>query len=455
MFNSEFYPTPRHVLDMMGIDCYGKICADFSAGKGDIVDYLKEHGASRVVACEINEDLCKILAPKCELIGRDFFTVEAAQVSHIQAIYINPPFSNADRHILHAWNVAPEGCEITALCNWETVRNSTYSSFRTELQKLIELYGEMQNLGSCFTIAERKTNVEIGLVKLFKPAVSEGFDFDGFYLLDDTEEGENGIISYNEIRAIVNSYVAAVKCFDKCAEVMHEMNKNTNAFGYSQTFSFTVEYNQTVCTKEDFARAMQVKAWKHIFKKVNIEKYVTKGVMADINAFINSRINYPFTMKNVYRMLEIIIGTRTSIMNRAIVEAVDNFTKHTHENRYGVEGWKTNEGHLLNKKFICGWISTISYSGGMELRTYQCRNTDYIIDLIKALCFITATDFDSLKPAYEWRNMKPNTWYDWGFFEFKVFKKGTGHFKFKDEKVWENLNRTYAKIKGQALPEKF
>lgn len=453
MFNSEFFPTPRHVLDMMEVDCYGKVCADFSAGKGDIVDYLKEHGASRVVACEINEDLCKILAPKCELIGRDFFQIEAAQVSHIQAIYINPPFSNADKHIMHAWKVAPEGCEITALCNWETLDNK-YSSGRKELGELINTYGCKRNLGSCFSTAERKTDVEVGLVKLFKPAVSSDFDFDGFFLNDDEERGEDGIMSYNEIRAIVNSYVAAVKCFDKCRDAMVEMNRCTSNFGFSQNFSFTVEYNQTVCTKEDFARHMQMKAWKYIFNKVNIEKYVTQGVMADINAFINSRLNYPFTLRNVYKMLEIIVGTRASIMNRAIVEAVDNFTKHTHENRYGVEGWKTNEAHLLNKKFITGWISTLSYSGGLELRTYQCRSTDYVIDLMKALCFITATDFDSIKPAFEWRNMKANTWYDWGFFEFKVFKKGTGHFKFKDEKVWENLNRTYAKIKGQVLPEK-
>ena len=73
MFNPEFFPTPVHVLDQMEIDCYGKICADFSAGKGDIIDYLKRNGAERVIATEINEDLCKILAPKCELIGRDFF----------------------------------------------------------------------------------------------------------------------------------------------------------------------------------------------------------------------------------------------------------------------------------------------------------------------------------------------------------------------------------------------
>ena len=48
-------------------------------------------------------------------------------------------------------------------------------------------------------------------------------------------------------------------------------------------------------------------------------------------------------------MLEIIVGTREQTMNRAIVEAVDNFTRHTDENRYGIEGWKTNSGYMLSK----------------------------------------------------------------------------------------------------------
>ncbi|MBK7885516.1 MAG: DUF4942 domain-containing protein [Chitinophagaceae bacterium] len=82
---------------------------------------------------------------------------------------------------------------------------------------------------------------------------------------------------------------------------------------------------------------------------MNIQKWVTSGVMRDINEFINNRKNYPFSMKNVYRMFEVIVGTREHTMNRAIVEAIDNITKYTHENRYGLPGWKTNEGHLLNK----------------------------------------------------------------------------------------------------------
>lgn len=35
---------------------------------------------------------------------------------------MNPPFSNADEHILKAWEIMEEG-DIVALCNSETLRN--------------------------------------------------------------------------------------------------------------------------------------------------------------------------------------------------------------------------------------------------------------------------------------------------------------------------------------------
>jgi hypothetical protein len=450
MFNSEFYPTPLSVIEQMGIDCYDKVCLEPSAGKGDIIDYLNKNGASEVLACEQNKDLATITGSKSQLIANDFFTVTSEQVSHVNIIVMNPPFSNADKHIMHAWNIASEGCEIIALCNYQTISNS-YGYSRGELRQTINDYGEAQNLGDCFSQAERKTGVEVGLIRLFKPVLSEDFNWDGFFYAMETESHIDGLMSYNEVRAIVNTYVAAVKCFDRAKEIGDELSRLTG----EQAFEIIVGQQKNITTKEQFAREFQIKQWKRVFSKLNIEKFVTKGVMQDINKFTNSRLNYPFTMKNVYRMIDIIIGTREATMNRAIVEAVDNFTKHTHENRYGVEGWKTNEGHLLNKKFICGWIVSHSFSGGLELSTYQNRNTEQVVDLMKALAYITGIDFSCIPSVYEVNKdkLQPNTWYEWGFFDFKVFKKGTGHFKFKDEKVWEQLNRTYAKIKGQVLPE--
>ena len=46
-------------------------------------------------------------------------------------------------------------------------------------------------------------------------------------------------------------------------------------------------------------------------------------------------------------------------------------------------------------------------------------------------------------------------WYDWRFFKVKVFKKGTMHVIFKDEKVWGLFNRESAKAKGFQLASKF
>ena len=117
MFHSEFYPTPLHVIQMMGLDCKNKVILEPHAGKGNIVDYCLSNGAKEVLSMEINKDLQEIVKQKSTLIGEDFFECKTEQISHIHAIYMNPPFSNADRHILHAWEIAPDGCEIVSLCN--------------------------------------------------------------------------------------------------------------------------------------------------------------------------------------------------------------------------------------------------------------------------------------------------------------------------------------------------
>src|SRR3990167_7680119 len=127
MFNKDFFPTPEAVaLQMLeGYDVAGKVVLEPSAGKGDIIDVLQSQGAE-VIACETNKDLQKIVKSKCKLIAEDFLTVEAAQVSHISFIVMNPPFSADEKHILHAWEIAPAGCVILALCNLATVEHHVY-----------------------------------------------------------------------------------------------------------------------------------------------------------------------------------------------------------------------------------------------------------------------------------------------------------------------------------------
>lgn len=126
----DFYPTPEKVIEEMlrGHNVDGKIILEPSAGSGNIVEYLQKNYAKEVIACETNEKLRRIVESKCRVIADDFLKVQREDVSHIDMIVMNPPFSDARRHILHAFEIAPGGCEIISLCNDSDLRGNYYNT---------------------------------------------------------------------------------------------------------------------------------------------------------------------------------------------------------------------------------------------------------------------------------------------------------------------------------------
>jgi len=513
MFNKDFYPTPDEVSDSMDIDCFGKVVLEPHGGSGNLIDYLKNKGAKTVLSCEINEKLAKITQSKCdEFITYDFLSVVSEQISHIDMIVMNPPFSTAAEQITHAWEIAPEGCEIITLVNFSSVNGYTSGRYR-EVSKLINNYGHLTNLGEVFSNgAERTTNAEIGLIKLYKPMISEGSNFEGFYM-DDDDAGEDGLMKANKIHHIVGLYKQSLQRVDAVFSAGKILTESSGFFGTGAVgVSMHTQRGdrEVIMNKEVFAVSLQKSAWKKIFAKLDMERFVTSQVMKDINKFCERQNNVPFTVRNIRKMFDILVGTQDAIFNRSLVEAIDNFTRHTHENRFGVEGWKTNDGHLLSKKFIVNNVVERCYSSRFSLKYGYAR--DKINDLNKVLCRLTGTNFKSIRELrsvfeyggestkgiekFEYKKeykkgdrvldsrgglyilevdsftssgfgdeprrskgwIKPelyrSTWYDWGFFRFKFYNKGTMHLEFKTKSDWETLNRKYAEIKGQVLPEK-
>jgi hypothetical protein len=469
MFNKDFYPTPKEVIEQMmfGIDIANNVFLEPSAGNGNIVDYLNENHAKEVITCEINPDLAKITASKSRLIANDFLTVQATEISHVHAIIMNPPFSADEDHILHAWNIAPGGCIIVSLCNNNTInRHWDVSKKRQELRELINLHGRSEYLGECFSTAERKTDVSVSCVWLYKPKQGDDEFADYFSMEDDDFASlESGIIQYNFVRDIVNRYVGAIKLFDKIEPLTKEVNELTNPisqygikFGAYETGHSNYGSNQI--TRETYKKELQKQAWKRIFNEMQMNKYVTEGVKATINKFVETQIHIPFTMKNVYKMLEIIVGTHGSRMNQVIVEAFENICSFAwKENCTGGEKWKTNSDYVVNKRFIVPYICR--YENYLSSKDYV--NVSYggsyavkIDDVVKALCHITGTNYDKCNPLSEFLRQNKaewGKWYEWGFFRIRGYKKGTMHFEFQDEKVLEMFNRRVAEIKGWRLPE--
>ena len=102
------------------------------------------------------------------------------------------------------------------------------------------------------------------------------------------------------------------------------------------------------------------------------------------------------------------------------------------------------------------WIISSYSLHGSKVSIDEWRgNGELMVDLTKALCHLTSRRFDEIPRLGSFSQIETNVWHDWGFFEFKAFKKGTGHFKFKDDNVWALFNQNIARIKGFPLPESF
>lgn len=529
IFGKDFFPTPQTVINQMlfRLDLEGKTVLEPHGGSGKIIEELKLQGAN-VLTCEISDDLAHIAAEKADqFIKSDFLKVESHEISHINYIIANPPFSKDTEHILHMWDIAPEGCEIISLCNSETIKK-TYSSTRRKLLSIINANGSHESLGDCFSNAERKTDVNASLVKLYKPKTKSEDEFNGYFdLSEECENQKEGILKHNEIIELVNRYVGAVKMFDDVNKAQTTLNNLISPIShYDHRIEFKAVYTDSNkkyndINREVFKKELQKSAWKSVFEKFDMERFVTKSVLEKINKFVEQQTQVPFTVKNIYKMVEIITGTHSNTMNQVIIEVFDWLTAHHKENRMSLEGWKTNSEYIVNKKFIAPYCGISFGSYGNPTISWLSRG-NRMDDLMKALCWLTGTKYDKnnsieqffnyggeavesekvdvnckrddeysyLEEKYTYTdgNYEKHTvhnlykfkeednylyrlstgydksvvrykmfgkWYDWGFFRIKVYKKGTLHAEFKDEKVWELFCREAAKTKGFQLASKF
>ena len=484
--NPDFYPTPNDVIDQMMLneDIFGKTVLEPSAGKGNIVDWLKNNGAAQVIACEKDPNLRKLLDNKCDIIADDFLTVTAEQISHVDYIVMNPPFSEGAKHILHAFDIAPAGCTIVALCNDSNLQYDhwTKNQFKEKLIEAVELYGQKEYLGDIFSNAERRTNVYVSIVKLYKEGEDEN-EFKDYFFSQFDEDTANmnqreGIMQYNIVRDLVNRYVTAVKLFDETLEAANKINEaakfpEAGEYDYIPIKFGTIKDDGHAVTisHQQYKKELQKYYWRIIFKKLHMEKYATKQLRQQINKFIEQQTNVPFTMGNIYRVIDMVVQTNGQRMQTALLEAFDLICSFSAENSTAGPKWKTNANYMVNRKFIVPYMcngyhdsfftNKYGYGGRMGKEAYPLVQIDYrsnadsIEDVCKALCFITGTNYDHMPSLRSHHDREEwGEWWNWGFFRCKAYKKGTMHFEFLDENVWFKFNCEVARLRGWELPKK-
>lgn len=450
--NPDFYPTPQDVIRKMclGIPAYKNIkILEPSAGSGNIVDYLKQckFVENKNIYCiEQDKRLQEMLiGKKYQVIDNDFLLYEPDMI--FDYIIMNPPFSNGEKHFLKAWDIA-KNTQIVCLLNAETIKNP-YSESRKLILKILEdNNGTYEFLGNCFKESERKTNVEVVMLKVKKEIKNDGFncDFGGKREIDkDLEFNENQLANPDHIQNLVDRYNALKDLAHKHFSIKAEMNMLTQGLIENTTkINAKDEYNE-------YLQNLKKAVWDNLLKKTKLSENITATMREKLYTLQEQQGYKAFTVENIEELALFLNANKKNIFNGCVQEAFEWFTAYHEENRIHVEGWKTNKRYIVNDKVILPYAID-SWNVKWADPTLNWKMREKINDVEKACCMLAGKKYDSINPIDSKTCKTFGEWYESEFFMVKLFKKGTMHLKFLDEYIWSQFNIIGSGADANALP---
>jgi len=469
MFDSEFFPTPASIVQRMlsKISSDARYFLEPSAGKGDIAEGIKQRSRyARVDCIEQSPELAAILAEKdFSVVGYDWLSY--AGVCYYDAIVMNPPFSNADEHLLKAWDFLYSG-EIVCLLNEETIKNP-YTERRKRLLGLIEQHGETEALGNSFSTAERKTGVNVALVYLKKESTDDTIDLwantsEEKQPTEDIGLDKQMLAIRDRLGNMQHYYDEAnghmLKAFRHIRKAALYMAANDIYVGSDYHEAVRLALDNVTHARAEFIRKHRHDAWLSVFNKMEFRKWLDKKQTDEFIRDIERNGNIPFTKENIRGTLENVFAQRTRLFEQSVANVFDALTRYFKGNTNHTEGWKTNDNYKVNEKIVFpyGCSFDAKYFGKFE-RLYHGGMIDIYHDLDRVLCVLSGEDFAqcfTIAAALERKfdilghNVKSpfHNETESRFFDIRFFKKGTVHLKFKDRKLWEAFNVTASKGKA-------
>lgn len=512
--NDEFFPTPKSLLDRIEADfgdAWENLRGDLSilepsAGRGDIVDWLKSkpteydrrlfrrqiHSNGADIDCiEIEPDLRAILKEKdgISVIHDDFLTFETAK--RYDLIIMNPPFSNADRHLLKAINLQEQyGGMVVCILNAETIRNP-FSNTRKVLAQQLEKYNaSIKFYDSAFSTSdtERKTDADIAVVALKVPipeCYAQSFIFDRLdkakaekYAEPIVEDECNEIVhdgldyldSYiKQFNEEIDAGIALIKEFNAYASVRKLRFGNIDSEHEIEPLTLRVS-GKEMDNKglNRYVEAVRLRYWKMLFKNPKFVGKLTNKMQNELMSSIEEMRHYDFTMHNIFELMMQIRDSTLKGIEESLMNLFETFSsKYSYldeasANIHYYNGWRTNKAHKVNKKVIIplrgvwsGWKygrethwSLSSYSAWSILR-----------DLAKALDYIASPTYSAIDTHQDIQNqIELNfksgnaTNIETKYFILTFYKKGTCHIIFRDEELLEKFNLYIGKQKAWLPP---
>lgn len=500
MLPKDFYPTPGHLIDKMlsGVDfSMIKSILEPSAGKGNIVEALKKEEGSHnkyygnrkyqfdIDCIEADQNLQHILKGKnFRVVYNDFLTYNT--MKEYDLIIMNPPFSNGCKHLLKALYMQERnGGAIICLLNAETLKNPCNNERIVLKRKLEECNAKIEYIQNAFIDAERKTAVEIALVKVQLPEVHrESFILEGLRKaqklkeIDESENTSTQLINSDFFKAIVNQYKMEVEAGIKLIKEYYAMKPFIlSSFERDKETGETIQtggcilsldigfnrdkYNNKLSVNE-YIREVRGKYWKALFKNPKFIGQLTNNLKQDFYNKVEEMKNYDFSLYNIYQLKvdmqrQVVHGIEDTII--ALFDELSHkyhYYDETSKNIHYYNGWKTNQSWIINKKVIIplNGYHDLAYSWG-GFRPTQSDTVRKLQDIEKCFNYLDgglteAVDLEeSLKFAEEYGETKN---IQLKYFTVSFYKKGTCHIVFNNDELLKKFNIFGSQHKGWLPP---
>lgn len=490
-----FYPTPRSVAMKMARLVkwdYVSCVLEPSAGKGDLAReaayelYKRKHRyyptydepneyihEADLDCVEIDKNLQAILRDKgFRVVHDDFLTYHTNK--RYDLIFMNPPFSDGDKHLLKALDMVKDGGQVVCLLNAQTLKNPFSYGRQQLVNKLHELGASIEYMPGAFVEAERGTDTEIAMIYVFV----ENARADDSWIMDNlrpahkyadgADESEyDALAKGNFIDAIVDRYNYEVECG---LRLIHEWKVirplirdriNDDNWSYPILELKINHGHGSDVSENEYVRKTRKKYWAALFQAPQFMSQLTSNLQNDLYSRVDELADYEFSPYNIYQLMEDMNKRVIGGIEQTIMKLFDDWIRKYHwdenaQNRHYFDGWRTNDAFAVNKRVIIPFYDAYSsYSGKLDLG-YSAESK--LADIEKVFNYLDGGLTDEamsltarLKLAEQSQTSRK---IPLKYFYATFYKKGTCHLEFRDMDLLAKFNIFAARHK-KWLPPSF
>lgn len=473
---SGFYPTPASMASKMleGIKWdYVSTILEPSAGKGNLAEainekwriyrcsrrYYAEEQRADIDCIEVDPNLRAILKEKkFRVVHDDFLTYQT--MKRYSLIIMNPPFEDAARHILKAISLLDANGTLVALCNAETVRNHSAYNERYQLFRILtDNNAEITYHQGEFLKAERKTDVEIAMIRYKAPAAN----LEDSLILEKLrpahkyvtmQESEYAALSKSDfVEAIIDRYNYEV---ESGLRLIQEYRAVSSVLSSSMSLAIGTE----AAHENRWIRECRHKYWSTLFASPQFIEQLTTNLRTQLYNRVKELEDYEFSFYNIKEIMIQMNAQVTQGVEATIMALFDDWTRKYHwdenaQNRHYFDGWRTNDAFAVNKKVILPLRGYTDWGSRIEAEFHAYNVREKLMDIEKVFNYLDGgmtPEKNLIDVLLEAEKTGETKKLDSKYFYLTFYKKGTAHLEFKDMNLLARFNIFAARGKNWLPP---